>query len=98
MIINTAGTPGVGSDVTALKNSAGATVAYLAVNPNAQYIRAQAGAFATGGRNTLATPRINNIDFTVAKNITFTERWKLQLRADLYNAINHPQYTLGRAE
>jgi hypothetical protein len=96
VIINPNGTPGVGTDVTALKNSAGATVAYLAVNPNAQYIRAQVGAFATGGRNTILTPRINNIDFNITKNITFTERWKLQLRADMFNAVNHPQYTLGR--
>ncbi len=95
-IINPNGTPGTSSGVTALKNTSGATVAYLAQNPNAQYILAGIGAFATGGRNTLMTPGINNIDFTLAKNISVREHFKVQLRADMYNAINHPQYTLGR--
>ena len=43
-IFNPAGVPGTGSGVTALTNTAGETVAYLANNPNAQYIQAQMGA------------------------------------------------------
>ncbi len=96
VILNTSGTPGTSSGVTALKNSTGATVAYLANNPDAQFILAGIGAFATSGRNILLTPGINNIDFTIAKNIVARERYKLQLRADMFNALNHPQYTLGR--
>jgi hypothetical protein len=96
VILNTSGVPGTSSDVTALKNSSGATVAYLANNPTAQFIRAQIGAFATSGRNILATPRIDNIDFNIVKSLAFHERVKLNLRADMYNALNHPQYTLGR--
>lgn len=96
VILNPNGAAGVGSSVTALKNTSGATVAYLATNPNAQFIAAGVGAYANSGRNILATPGINNIDFTIAKNFTARERYKLQLRADLFNAINHPQYTLGR--
>ena len=38
-IINPAGQANVGSGVTALKNSSGDTVAYLAKNPNARYIQ-----------------------------------------------------------
>ena len=82
--------------MTALKNTSGATVAYLATNPNAQFILANVGAYANSGRNILSTPRINNIDLTIAKNFVRTERFKLQLRSDMFNAINHPQYTLGR--
>ena len=96
MIINAAGVTGTSSGVTALKNTSNATVAYLATNPSAQFILASTGAYANSGRNILATPGINNIDFTIAKNITVRERWKLQLRADMFNAVNHPQYTLGR--
>ena len=55
VIVNPNGTPGTGSDVTQLKNSAGQVVAYLAVNPNAEFIRAQQGALATSGRNVLPT-------------------------------------------
>src|SRR4029077_11956128 len=47
VIVNPNGTPGTGSDVKQLKNSAGGVVAYLAVNPNAEFIRAQQGALAT---------------------------------------------------
>ncbi|HJZ97656.1 MAG TPA: hypothetical protein VKE70_14200, partial [Candidatus Solibacter sp.] len=96
VIVNGAGTPGTSSDVTALKNSAGATVGYLAINPNAQFIRAQVGAYANSGRNILPTRGINNFDFTVSKSINFNERMKLQLRADFFNGFNHPQYTPGR--
>jgi hypothetical protein len=96
VIINQTGTPGTSSDVTALKNSAGATVGYLAVNPNAEFIRAQLGALANSGRNILATRGINNWDMNVSKTLAFNERMKLQLRADLYNGFNHPQYTPGK--
>jgi hypothetical protein len=96
VIINANGVVGTSSDVTALKNSAGATVAYLAVNPNAQFIRAQVGAYANSGRNILATRGINNWDMTVSKSLAFNERMKLQLRADLFNGFNHPQYTPGK--
>ena len=95
VIINTNGVPGTSSDVTALKNSAGATVAYLANNPNAQFIRAQKGAYATSGRNILAGRGINNWDLNVAKVVTFRERYRFQVRADFFNAFNHPQYTPG---
>ncbi len=89
------GVTGTGSGVTALKNSAGATVAYLANNPTAQYITAGAGALADAGRNTMPTQGINNWDITVSKNFTIRERIKLQFRADFFNAFNHPQYTPG---
>lgn len=95
VIINTAGTPGTSSDVTALKNSAGATVGYLAINPNAQYIRAQKGALANSGRNILATRGINNWDFNIAKTVPFKERYNFLIRADFFNGFNHPQYTPG---
>jgi hypothetical protein len=94
-IVNPNGVPGTGTGATALKNSTGGTVAYLANNPNAQYITAQAGALADAGRNTLATPRINNWDLTASKNFTIRERIRVQFRADFFNAFNHPQYTPG---
>jgi hypothetical protein len=97
-IINPSGVAGTSSAVTPLKNSSGATVAYLATNPTAQFIAAGVGAYANSGRNILQTPRINNIDFTIAKNFAIRERYRVQLRADMFNALNHPQYTLGRVD
>ncbi|HVG37832.1 MAG TPA: carboxypeptidase regulatory-like domain-containing protein [Pyrinomonadaceae bacterium] len=94
-IINPAGVEGTGSTVTALTNSSGQIVGYLADNPNAQYIRAGLGAVTTAGRNTLQMPGINNLDFSVFKNFAFGETRRIQLRADFLNAFNHPQYIPG---
>jgi Carboxypeptidase regulatory-like domain len=94
-IDNPGGTPNTASRVTALHNSSGATVAYLAVNPNAQYIQAGAGALSNLGRNTMQLPGIRNVDFSVFKNFHVTEGKFIQLRADLFNAFNHPQWTPG---
>jgi outer membrane receptor protein involved in Fe transport len=42
----------------------------------------------TVGRNTLRTPFVDNVDFSVAKRFRFTEKTGLQFRADLFNAFN----------
>jgi hypothetical protein len=94
-IINPNGVTGTSSTVSPLTNSAGQVVAYLANNPNAQYIQAGLGAVATSGRNTLQLPGINNFDFSLYKNFAVTEAKKLQFRVDLFNAFNHPQYIPG---
>jgi hypothetical protein len=94
-IFNPAGVKGTSSDVTALRNSAGVTVAYLANNPNAQYIRARAGALANSSRNTLQMPPINNWDLALLKRFTFTERMKFEFGAQLLNVLNHAQYVGG---
>ncbi|HSP70368.1 MAG TPA: carboxypeptidase regulatory-like domain-containing protein [Bryobacteraceae bacterium] len=95
VIVNNAGVAGTGSDVTQLKNSAGQVVAYLAVNPNARFIRAAQGALATSGRNILPTQGINSFDLNVIKAFTAGERYRVEVRGDFYNALNHPQYTTG---
>ena len=94
-IINPAGAAGTGSDVTPLTNSAGKTVAYLADNPNARYIVAGPGAYADGGRNTLAGRHIDNVDLNILKDIHATERMRVQFSAQLFNALNHPQFVPG---
>jgi outer membrane receptor protein involved in Fe transport len=94
-IINPAGQDGVGSGITTLKNSSGQTVAYLANNPNARYIRAGLGAYANSGRNTLPGRPVNNVDMSLLKNFNVTERYKLQFAAQFFNFFNHPQFTPG---
>jgi hypothetical protein len=95
VIVNPAGQDGVGSKVTALTNSSGATVAYLATNPNARYIVAGSGAYPNGGRNTLPGRPINNIDMNMLKNFSITERWKIQFAASFFNLLNHAQFIPG---
>ncbi|HEY1239339.1 MAG TPA: carboxypeptidase regulatory-like domain-containing protein [Bryobacteraceae bacterium] len=94
-IINPSGTADVGSDVTALRNSAGDTVAYLAKNPNARYIKANFGALPNAGRNTLGMPGINNFDLSLAKRFNLGESKSFEIRADASNIFNHAQYTAG---
>ena len=77
---------------------AGATpyvVAYVANNPNAQYIQAQIGALANVGRNTLQAPPINDIDMTAVKRFSITERYKIEFQAQFFNVLNHPQWVGG---
>src|SRR5262249_24805965 len=61
VVINNKGIPGTSSDVTALMSSYN-VVAYLVNNPNAYYIRAQMGMYATSGRNILEMRPIDNFD------------------------------------
>jgi Carboxypeptidase regulatory-like domain len=95
-ILNPGGQEGLASTVTALTRTDGQTVAYLANNPNARYIQTGNGAMSTIGRNTFRMPGINNFDISLFKNFRFGEGSKrLQLRADFFNAFNHPQYVPG---
>jgi len=76
-------------------SGANCTVAYVAVNPNARYIIAGAGALANGGRNTMALRPINNFDIQVKKEFAFKENVKFQIAAQAFNLFNHPQYVSG---
>jgi Carboxypeptidase regulatory-like domain len=93
--VNPAGTSNVGSGVTALTNSAGDVVAYLANNPNARYIEGGYGTLPNGGRNTAHVNPIDDLDMTIAKSFNFTESKKLQFSARFFNIFNHPQYVAG---
>ncbi len=45
------------------------------------------------GRNPFHGPGINNTDLSFYKDTQITEKVKLQLRADLFNAFNHAQFS-----
>jgi hypothetical protein len=95
VIFNPSGSGVTGTDVTALHNTAGATVAYLANDPNARYIRGGLGSLPNVGRNTLLTRPINDVDMTVAKRFSLTERYKVEFQANAFNVFNHPQFVPG---
>jgi hypothetical protein len=95
VFVNPNGSPTIGSGVTALKNTAGQTVAYLANNSNARYILAPKGTMPNGGRNTEHLNPIDDIDLTFAKSFSFTERVKIQFAGRFFNILNHPQYIGG---
>ena len=43
----------------------------------------------TLGRNAVRAPGSWVLDLALSKNFAFTERWQLQVRADMFNAFNH---------
>jgi len=57
--------------------------AFIAPPPNQQ------GAL---GRNSLRGFPVSQLDFSLRRQFKFTERYKLQLRGDLFNVFNHPNF------
>lgn len=49
------------------------------------------------GRNTLRADGIESIDFGINKNTRITERVRFQIRADMFNAINHRNFGIPNA-
>ena len=48
------------------------------------------GQFGNMGRNTFPDSGFSNVDFSVAKNWHFSERFRAQFRAEFFNIFNHP--------
>jgi hypothetical protein len=67
-------------------------------NPNA-YLRTECFAFPAAGvlgnlgRNTLTAPGLLNLDFSLFKNFRFTETLHSQFRVELFNALNHANFS-----
>jgi hypothetical protein len=45
------------------------------------------------GRNTLIGPSLVKWDFSLAKNFSLTELWKLQFRSEFFNLFNHANFS-----
>lgn len=48
--------------------------------------------FGTTGRNTLRGPGMWNLDFSLFRSFAFTERWKLEFKAEAFNVTNTPKF------
>jgi len=53
----------------------------------------QTTGFGDAGRNILTAPGLLNLDLSAAKNTKITERIGLQFRAEVFNIMNHPNFT-----
>ena len=53
--------------------------------------------FGNVGRSVLRGPIFNQLNLSLFKNIRVGERWRLQLRGEAFNALNHPNPGLGVA-
>ena len=79
----------------ALTPSSGSTIAQW-INPTAFAIPA-AGTFGNAPRNIARAPGVWQVDAGLGKRIGVSERVKLQLRAEVFNIFNHPQYASPQA-
>jgi hypothetical protein len=50
------------------------------------------GHVGNSGRNQFYGPNYTNVDMVLMKNIRFTERFRMQLRSEFFNLLNHPQF------
>jgi hypothetical protein len=90
---------GVSVDFTC---ATGSTVAYLADDSSARFVRPGTGSFPAGslgqlGRNTFGSPGINVVNLSIVKNTPFWgEGRSIRFQADFLNLFNHPSFTIGQ--
>ena len=58
----------------------------------AAFAPAAIGTFGDTGRNILRGPSFFDMDVSLHKNFLFTERWRLQFRAEAFNVENRPNF------
>ena len=58
---------------------------------------ANVGRFGNSGLNILEGPGIANLDFSLMKYFHLTEKRRLQIRAIMVNALNHPNFAVPRS-
>jgi Carboxypeptidase regulatory-like domain/TonB dependent receptor len=70
-------------------------IGYTPVDYNAKYVITGPGARANLGRNSFTSPGFGVLSLAVAKNFHFTEGKSLQIKADVFNVLNHANYALS---
>jgi hypothetical protein len=65
--------------------------------PGAAWGVPQQFTFGNAGRNILYGPGRVNFDWSFFKDFSWSERWKLQFRTEIFNIFNTPQFDLPNA-
>ena len=100
-LLNVCAPVGGGSTSVAASCGAGNTVGYLATDSvtggdtTAKYVIGGRGVVTTVGRNSLLSPGFNVLNLSLAKNTYFAEGKYIQIRADVFNVLNHPNFALS---
>lgn len=94
--VGTGGATSVSPIATGCAGGSANVAGYIAQNPNARYVQAEAGAFPTVGRNTFESPGVNVWNLGLFKNTKLTERATLQFRVDTFDTFNHRNYSLAQ--
>ena len=50
--------------------------------------------FGSSGRNAVVGPGLANLDISLQKEVSLREKLRLQVRGDVYNSFNHPNFDL----
>jgi hypothetical protein len=86
---------GIGNDYADLVGNparpSGANPIFQYFNP-AAFAPAASGTFGSAGRNILRGPGYFDVDMSIFKEFLFTERWKLQFRAEAFNLENRANF------
>jgi hypothetical protein len=53
------------------------------------------GTIGNAGRNMLRGPNFRQWDASIFKNFTFSERYKVQFRWEVFNVLNHPNFAIA---
>jgi hypothetical protein len=70
-------------------------IGYTPVNPKAKFVVTGFGAKSNLGRNTWTTPGFGTLNMGVGKKTYFGEGRYLEVRADVFNILNHPSFSLS---
>ena len=70
-------------------------IGYSPVNLNSKYVITGPGARANLGRNSFTGPGFGILNFSVGKKFHFSENKYLLAKADIFNILNHPNYSLS---
>jgi len=70
-------------------------IGYTPVNTSAKYVLTGPGARANVGRNSWTTPGFGILNLAVGKKTYFGETRFLEVRADVFNILNHKNYSLS---
>ncbi len=68
------------------------------VPSNAYYVQAGPGTLPNAARNSLPIRPIDNFDLAAYKRITVFEHYSLEIGAQAFNVLNHPQYIPGTVD
>ena len=71
-------------------NGSATSIGYI---QNPQVLVNQGNAFGDLGRNVVIGPGFQNLDVALVRNFKIRERMNFQLRADVYDIFNHPNFT-----
>jgi hypothetical protein len=85
--------PGEPNQVLPLQRLNPRNGANLAFDPSAFQQVTQEGIIGDSPRSVCCGPGINNIDFSLMKDLALKERYKLEFRGEFFNMANHAQFT-----